>query len=197
MIYIDPPYNSGKKDWKYNNNYVDKEDAYRHSKWLSFMSERLILAKKLLKKEGVLICAIDYREKCRLGLLLEEVFPNKEITFITVVHNPKGRQGDDFSYTHEYACFVHPRKIIQNISLSSPTNRNLRDSGGESNREDARNCFYPFIVKKDREKLIVTGVGAVCKDSYSPKKQTIKMTTDTFHVFPIDEKGKEKKMEKS
>ena len=52
VIYIDPPYNSGKRDWKYNNNYVDKEDAYRHSKWLSFMSERLILAKKLLKKQG-------------------------------------------------------------------------------------------------------------------------------------------------
>ena len=50
VIYIDPPYNSGKKDWKYNNDFVDQEDAYRHSKWLSFMSERLILAKRLLKK---------------------------------------------------------------------------------------------------------------------------------------------------
>ena len=52
VIYIDPPYNSGKEDWKYNNNYVDEEDSYRHSKWLFFMSKRLILAKKLLKKMG-------------------------------------------------------------------------------------------------------------------------------------------------
>ena len=109
VIYIDPPYNSGKEDWKYNNNYVDKEDSYRHSNWLSFMSKRLILAKKLLKKTGVLICAIDYREKCRLGLLLEEIFPIREKDCITIVHNPRGKQSDSFSYVHEYAFFVYPK----------------------------------------------------------------------------------------
>ena len=85
------------------------------------MSKRIILAKKLLKKTGALICAIDYREKCRLGLLLEEIFPNKEITFISVVHNPKGKQGEDFSYTHEYACFIYPKKSIQHALLSHST----------------------------------------------------------------------------
>ncbi|MCX6722604.1 MAG: DNA methyltransferase [Candidatus Staskawiczbacteria bacterium] len=59
VIYADPPYNTGARDWKYNNDYVDKEDAYRHSKWLSFMNNRLKLAKNLLSKNGVLICTID------------------------------------------------------------------------------------------------------------------------------------------
>lgn len=74
-IYIDPPYNSGSRDWKYNNDYVDKKDDYRHSKWLSFMEKRLRLARKLLRPErSVLIVAIDENEVHRLALLLEEVF---------------------------------------------------------------------------------------------------------------------------
>jgi len=63
VIYIDPPYNTGNKSWKYNNDYVDNEDPYRHSKWLSFMNKRLRLAKNLLNKNGVLICAIDKNEQ--------------------------------------------------------------------------------------------------------------------------------------
>ena len=80
FIYIDPPYNNGKKSWQYNNDYIDKEDRYFHSKWLSFMSKRLRLAKNLLTEKGVLICAIDHNEQEALGLLLREIFPGKEIT---------------------------------------------------------------------------------------------------------------------
>ena len=66
-IYIDPPYNSGAKDWKYNNDYVDSNDAYRHSKWLSMMEKRLKLAKKLLNpNDSVLICTIDEKEYLHL-----------------------------------------------------------------------------------------------------------------------------------
>jgi adenine-specific DNA-methyltransferase len=96
LIYIDPPYNTGAKDWKYNNNYVDINDAYRHSKWLSMMSNRLKLAKRLLKDDGVLICTIDENEFNRLGLLLEEIFVNHEIHCVTIVHNPRGVQGKNF-----------------------------------------------------------------------------------------------------
>ena len=79
-IYIDPPYNSGAKDWKYNNDYVDGNDAYRHSKWLSFMEKRLKLAKKLLKpKDSVMIVTIDEKEYNHLGCLLEEIFPEAYI----------------------------------------------------------------------------------------------------------------------
>lgn len=74
-IYIDPPYNTGARDWKYNNDYVDGSDAYRHSKWLAFMERRLKLAKQLLNpNDSVLIVTIDEKEYLRLGMLLESVF---------------------------------------------------------------------------------------------------------------------------
>ena len=75
-IYIDPPYNTGAKDWKYNNDYVEADDVYRHSKWLAFMERRLKLAKELLNPDdSVLIVTIDEKEYLRLGLLLEQTFP--------------------------------------------------------------------------------------------------------------------------
>lgn len=90
-IYIDPPYNTGAKDWKYNNDYVDGNDAYRHSKWLSFMQRRLKLAKKLLDPaDSVLIVTIDEKEYLHLGCLLEEMFPEAKIQMISSVINPKG-----------------------------------------------------------------------------------------------------------
>ncbi|MCC3246418.1 hypothetical protein LG047_14010 [Methylocystis sp. WRRC1] len=73
VIYIDPPYNSGARDWKYNNDDVDKTDSFRHSKWLSMMKKRLLLAKRLLRKDGVLIITIDENEINHLGVLLEGV----------------------------------------------------------------------------------------------------------------------------
>jgi adenine-specific DNA-methyltransferase len=90
-IYIDPPYNTGAKDWKYNNDYVDAEDAYRHSKWLAFMERRLKLAKRLLNPESsVLIVTIDEHEVHRLRLLLDQTFPDAYVQMVTIVVNPKG-----------------------------------------------------------------------------------------------------------
>lgn len=103
-IYIDPPYNSGARDWKYNNDYVDKDDAYRHSKWLAMMERRLKLAKRLLNPaDSVLIVAIDERELHRLGLLLEQTFPDARYQMISTVINPKGvGRRNEFSRTNEY-----------------------------------------------------------------------------------------------
>ncbi len=90
-IYIDPPYNTGAKDWKYNNDYVEGEDLYRHSKWLAMMERRLLLAKELLNPaDSVLIVSIDEKEYLRLGLLLEQVFPEAEIEMVTSVISAKG-----------------------------------------------------------------------------------------------------------
>ena len=74
VIYIDPPYNTGNKDFIYNDSYVDKEDSYRHSKWLSFMSHRLKIAKKLLSDRGVIFISIDDNEQAQLKLLCDEIF---------------------------------------------------------------------------------------------------------------------------
>ena len=75
-VSIDPPYNTGARDWKYNNNYVDGNDSFRHSKWLSFMEKRLQLSKRLLKSDGVLLVTIDEKELTTRAELLE-VLKNK------------------------------------------------------------------------------------------------------------------------
>ncbi|MCD6282916.1 site-specific DNA-methyltransferase [bacterium] len=192
VIYIDPPFNTGARDWKYNNQYVDYNDAWRHSKWLSFMHKRLLLAKRLLSRKGVLICAIDHNEQEALGLLLQEVFSNKETTCVTIVHNPRGIQGKNFSYTHEYAYFVYPgdgEKYIGTRPRPNPSLRNMRDNGGGSRREDARNCFYPFYAKNGR----ITGTGAVPPDTFHPARQTVKKDDGLYEVWPIDGRGVERK----
>jgi adenine-specific DNA-methyltransferase len=107
-LYLDPPYNSGATDWRYNNSYVDVNDSYRHSKWLSFMEKRLRLAKRLLKADGVLIITIDENEVHHLGVLLEEIFPEYLRYMITLVINPKGTAKVNFSRVEEYAFFVVP-----------------------------------------------------------------------------------------
>ena len=109
-IYIDPPYNTGAKDWKYNNDYVDDPDEYRHSKWLSFMQKRLEIAKRLLNpSDSVLIVTIDEKEYLHLGCLLEEMFPSANIQMITSVISPGGRgkkKGTDFTNTEEFLFYV-------------------------------------------------------------------------------------------
>lgn len=107
-IYIDPPYNTGARDWKYNNRYVDAADAWRHSKWLSFMEKRLKLAKRLLRSDGVLIVTIDEHEVHHLGMLLEKIFPEHLRYMITIVINPKGTAKANFARVDEYAFFVVP-----------------------------------------------------------------------------------------
>lgn len=194
VIYIDPPYNTGARDWKYNNNYVDSNDMYRHSKWLSFMNNRLKIAKNLLKENGVLICAIDENEQSHLGVLLEGLFHSHEIHLVSIVHNPRGIQGKNFSYTNEFAYFVIPKgeKIVghRKIAQKDIQYRNLRDNGGESLREDARNCFYPIKINPATKEII--GFGDVCDDSFNPEEANLN-ESDELWVYPIDRNNIERK----
>ena len=107
-IYIDPPYNTGDRSWKYNNDYVDSNDSYRHSKWLSMMKKRLLLAKKLLNpQDSVLIVTIDEKEYLRLGCLLEELFPESNIQMVSSVINSAGvSRGEEFSRSNEFLFFI-------------------------------------------------------------------------------------------
>ena len=192
VVYIDPPFNTGAKNWKYNNNYVDLNDSFRHSKWLSMMEKRLKLARLLLKRNGVLICAIDENELWHLGCLLEEIFFGHEIHLVTIVHNPRGVQGKNFSHVNEFAYFVIPKgeKVIGNRKLKEQEIYwgNLRNWGGESLRTDARNCFYPIIVKNNK----ITGFGDVPLYNTTQKKQTEEIS-GKYYVWPIDVKGVERK----
>ncbi len=187
VIYIDPPYNpdSNSNTFAYNN-------RFNHSTWLTFIKNRLEVSKEILKKDGVLIVAIDENEQAHLGVLLKEMFSDHEVHCITIVHNPRGVQGANFSYTHEYAFFVIPRgkksignRIVNEDEIDwSP----LRNWGGESERTDAKNCFYPVILDSQGE---IVGFGDVAPDDVHPK-QTEK-EGEHFLVYPIDKNGIERK----
>lgn len=161
-IYIDPPYNTGAKDWKYNNDYVDGEDSYRHSKWLAFMERRLREAKSLLNpKKSVLIATIDEKEVHRLGLLLEQVFPTATIQMVSIAINPTGVSRDrEFRRSDEYAFFVliggatvTPQALgaVWGFNDSGVKLRwnGLMRSGTSARRADSPNLFYPLFINKD------------------------------------------------
>ncbi|MBU3924378.1 site-specific DNA-methyltransferase [Patescibacteria group bacterium] len=193
VIYIDPPYNTGNKSWKYNNNYVEPDDEYYHSKWLNMMEKRLNIAKKLLKKDGCLICAIDENEFANLYLLLNKIFSNYKIDQVVIVHNPRGVQGKNFSYIHEYAFFVYSNDGKQYIGKRKIEEkdidwRGLRDNGGESLRTDAKNCFYPMIIEDGK----IIGFDGIVDIKEHPRRQTIKKG-NKFYVYPIDKEGIERK----
>ena len=105
VIYIDPPYNTGNKDFIYNDSYVDKEDSYRHSKWLSFMSRRLKIAKKLLSDRGVIFISIDDNEQANLKLLMDDTNFFGEKNFIAIlprITKASGKTTDKIAQNHDY-----------------------------------------------------------------------------------------------
>jgi adenine-specific DNA-methyltransferase len=180
-IYIDPPYNTGSRDWKYNNDYVDGNDSWRHSKWLSMMEKRLRLAKDLLKPDGVLIVTIDEHEVHNLGVLLRDLFPDlppEAIQMITIVINPKGVTQDRFSRVEEHAFFVFLGGAVltssgddmltlgaDDIQRSAeaegqekrPRWKGLLRSGDASRREDRKDMFYPVLIDHTRCAVVDAG----------------------------------------
>lgn len=173
-IYIDPPYNTGARDWKYNNNYVEGDDDYRHSKWLAFMERRLEIARELLNPENsVLIVTIDEKEYLRLGLLLEQTFPEARITMVSSSINAAGatRQGT-FARAAEYLYFVQfglsrPTPLVLGEEWNAVKTKNKTDlywsrlirSGADSARVDSPNQFYPVFVHLTDDGPVFSGIG--------------------------------------
>ncbi|MGB3655664.1 MAG: site-specific DNA-methyltransferase, partial [Rivularia sp. (in: cyanobacteria)] len=213
-IYIDPPYNPG-RNLIYPNDYQDGIRAYLevtgqidgslkltsnpdtggrfHTNWLSMIYPRLKLARGLLADDGVLIATIDDNEVTQLGMALKEVFEegSYDHVCVPVVHNPRGVQGKNFSYVHEYAFFVFPTgtKAIadRKIDSSEIDWSQFRNWGTESERTDAKNCFYPVIVKGGE----IVGFGDVTHDDIHPQQTEVE--GDTSYVYPIDRSGVERK----
>ncbi len=174
-IYIDPPYNTGARDWKYNNDYVDTADTYRHSKWLSMMQKRLKLAKRLLNpNDSVLIVTIDEKEYLHLGCLLEELFPDARIQMISSIINPGGvPRAGQFYRTNEFIFFImlgesqpcalplsedwFPGKGKGYAAQGKVRWRTLRRDGAHNSREDRPKSFFPIYFNKECTKLIGTG----------------------------------------
>ena len=144
-IYIDPPYNSGAKDWKYNNAYVESEDLYRHSKWLAMMERRLMVAKQLLNpNDSVLIVSIDEKEYLRLGMLLQQTFPEANMQMISSLINSKGTgRANEFRRVDEYIYFLwFGNAKLGRLSASASVASNSMDllddvdSGDEDDPDD-------------------------------------------------------------
>ena len=192
VIYIDPPYNTGAKTWRYNNDFVDKDDSFRHSKWLSFMNKRLRIAYNLLPSDGFLICAIDENELFTLGLLLDEIFgENNRLGLVTVLHNPKGRNQSKFFSANSEFMLVYARNIeyvnFNKVALTEDVQLSFNQSDEQGkyrlepfmrartiwSRQNRPKNWYPIYVSKD------------LKDITSHKK------AGYYEVYPITNNRKE------
>lgn len=195
-IYIDPPYNTGAKDWKYNNDYVDGADSYRHSKWLSMMQKRLKIAKKLLNpRDSVMIITIDEKEYLHLGCLLEELFPEARIQMVSDVINPRGTTRDgQFSRTDEYLYLIqlgensvfYPRKEEKHYVEWY----RLRRTDYESRRGTVKGGtqqFYPIYVDVKTEKIVEIGKPL----SIEQDRNDVPQIEGAIAVFPIKNDGTE------
>lgn len=200
-IYIDPPYNTGAKDWKYNNDYVDANDKYRHSKWLAFIERRLKLAKQLLNpKSSVLIVTIDEKEYTRLGLLLEQMFPEANIQMISSVINRKGSARDkEFSRVDEYLYFVMlgtmgPAVTENNMLDVVPATNDkgtdwlpMRRAGTNSLRKDRPNLFYPIYFNTKTNHIVKVGESLPLTEKLPQEDKQ----NDVIAIWPIKKDGTE------
>ena len=202
-IYIDPPYNTGAKDWKYNNDYVESDDVYRHSKWLAFMERRLLLARELLNPEdSVLIVTIDEKEYLRLGLLLQQTFPGVKMQMVSAVVNPAGvtRPGA-FARTDEYIYFVFFGSAMATpVPLGDEWRANPSDkrttkmmwsmlvrTGTNARRTDRPNLFYPIFVMSDGSAIHSVGKAP----SLEVDRSRVDAPEDTVAIWPIRSDGSE------
>ena len=186
-IYIDPPYNTGSTDWRYNNNYVQTSDSYRHSKWLSFMEHRLRLAKTLLNPENsCLIVAIDETERDRLGLLLEQIFPAARIQMASVITGGGNDPALGFNKSVEYLFFV---MLGSSTPAKFPDGREkspwipLQRSGNHSLRSDRPKEFYPVFISTQKPYRVVD-VGSPLPLGEDPDTADVPVPEGTEAVWP-------------
>jgi adenine-specific DNA-methyltransferase len=203
-IYIDPPYNSGARDWKYNNDYVDDNDRYRHSKWLAFMERRLKLAKELLNPDdSVLIVTIDEREYLRLGMLLEQVFPEVDIQMVSDVINRAGTpRGDRFSRVDEYIFYLFLGRAgaapwtstmlgDDEAAASTPTvwfTAVRRGSGsGREDKKSGKSSFYPVVVDATSGAFIRVGDPL----PHGVSRHEVPLAEGELAIWPLANNGRE------
>lgn len=200
-IYIDPPYNTGAKDWKYNNDYVDGVDTYRHSKWLSFMQKRLKIAKKLLNpKDSVLIVTIDEKEYLHLGCLLEEMFPEARLQMVSTMINPANvARAGEFGRSGEYIFFVMlgsaaPQRVKVSREWVSSKGRThtgnirwdlLKRSGTNAERKHSPGGFYAIYVNPETGKIERVG------DPLPPGISVAPEVNGLVAILPIRQNGTE------
>ncbi|WP_120498125.1 site-specific DNA-methyltransferase [Kiloniella sp. EL199] len=209
VIYIDPPYNTGAKDWKYNNDYVEGDDLYRHSKWLAFMERRLKLAAQLLNPiNSTLIVSIDEKEYLRLGLLLEQVFPDGRVQMVSSIINPKGAsRGASFGRTDEYLFFVwlgdaapipgplgNEWKIVQDKRAGKLRWAEALRSGSDPLRTDSPKQFYPVFFRSGGDGPEFHSVG---EPFFGDGWQGVEAPEGCVAIWPIRSNGEEGRWQNS
>ena len=197
-IYIDPPYNTGAKDWKYNNDYVESEDLYRHSKWLAFLERRLRIARELLNPENsVLIVSIDDKEYARLALLLEQIFPEAKIEMITSVINPRGKyRKGEFARCEEYIFFVMfgdavvqgepDEDFSEGSSISWRTLRRSDITSARGTKKGGTAQFYPIYIDSEGK---IKEIGAPLP--HDVNRDAAPKIDNCVAVFPMRDDGTE------
>jgi adenine-specific DNA-methyltransferase len=195
-IYIDPPYNSGARDWKYDNDYVDANDAYRHSKWLAFMERRLKLARELLNPDdSVLIVTIDEKEYLRLGLLLGQTFAGARIQMVSITINPKGSiRASDFSRVDEFAFFVFVGSASvpavqpggDAIEVRWPYLRRSDVASARGTKKGGPRQFYPIYVSRASGRIEALGTPLTPDDDLA----STPAVPGCDAVFPIADDGR-------
>lgn len=184
-IYGDPPYNAKSSEILYKNN-------FKHSSWISMMDSRLSLVATLKSQRGAIVTAIDENEGFNLIKLLDARFSLWNTTAVTVLHNPAGVQGDNFSYSHEYAIFLFEnyKHVIGKKEKKETSTESFRDWGPSGLRNPQGDTFYPIFVSLDGKQIL--GFGDACKSTFHPNAQNIKKE-DYIEVYPIGDDGIEKK----
>lgn len=192
LIYIDPPYNTGNASWKYNNKIVDSEDAFRHSKFASFLEKRLLLSRNLMSDKGIIVVTIDDYEIHNVRSLMDQIFGEQNrLGTVVIVHNPRGRNDDKYFATmHEYALFYSKTSDVtikkfehteENLAKEFPFKDEISSyglvsfmrTGNNSDRHTRPNLFYPIYLSKT-------------------KQISIQKLPGYKEILPINEKGEEK-----
>ncbi len=173
LIYIDPPYNRGQDDFRYNDNFISADDSYRHSKWLSFMDKRLRLAKQLLAEDGKIFISIDDNEQANLKLLCDSIFGHLNfIACLPTIMNLKGNQDQlGIAGTHEYTLVYAKDRSLVKFGQFDVDEEVVQDSwqedeigwwkqgagmkatGANGPRHKRPNLFFPLYVAKDGSRV--------------------------------------------
>lgn len=193
LIYIDPPYNTGNNDFIYNDKFVERDDDFRHSKWLAFMEKRLKLARNLLKPSGVIFISISDNEQAPLKMLCDEIFGEKNfVTMITVQVNKGGRDYLPVAVTHEYLlCYFKSEEGSLN-ELAKDIVFDLKDSRGGYELRELRNR-NPRFTSANRPNLYYPIY--VNPDSVDANEQCLvslkKSKAFSLEVYPLNSKGEQ------
>lgn len=176
VIYIDPPYNTGNRDFIYEDNYVDRDDAFKHSKWLSFIEKRLKLARSLLKPSGAIFISIDHNELANLKLLCDELFTGMTLSGIVTVAKgtTTGQDGKRIGSSTDYLLvYAGPKFELQELELDEKDKKRFssedgngrystlqwRKTGKGDKKEDRPNLFYKITAPDGSEILPIGPTG--------------------------------------